>query len=304
VVDAAGPLAGELSALAAALCWAVAVALFRAPIAEHGARAVNLAKNAIACLLLALTMLALGEGGALAGASARSLAWVAFSGVLGLTLGDTALFSAVARLGPPRALLLQSFTPVFTALIAYLALGARIGGWQLIGGAVILAGVVLVVAAGLGTSPGRGTIGHAGVGWGLGVLAAFGQAAGIVLAKQAMVTLPIVSASFVRMGTGALGLALVLALSGRLRTTGHALVSPASLRRLVPASMLGTYIAFLLMMASVAWAPAAVAAVMLATVPMWSLLLDAGIHHRRVRPAELAGTLVAVAGVALVTLSP
>ncbi len=293
-------MGGELAALGAAVCWAVAVALFRAPIAAHGARAINLAKNAIAGSLLGITMLALGQGGALLSTEPRSLLLIAASGLVGLTIGDTALFSAVARVGPPRALLLQCFAPVFTALLAYVWMGDVLGGRELLGGLVILAGVSIVLAPGLraGTAAARGQR----VGLALGLLAALGQGAGIVLAKEAMTTMPIVAASFVRMATAALGLIVVLAASGRVAAAGRALMSRETAARLLPASMLGTYIAFLLMMAGVAWASAAVAAVLLSTVPVWSLLVDAAVHRRGIRPAELVGTLIAVAGVAIITL--
>lgn len=294
-----GTMGGELAALGAAICWAVAVALFRAPIAAHGARAINLAKNAIAGSLLGITMLALGQGGALVAADPRSLLLIAASGLVGLTLGDTALFSAVARVGPPRALLLQCFAPVFTALLAYLWSGDLLGGRELAGGLVILVGVGIVLAPGLraATPATRGQR----MGLMLGLLAAFGQGAGIVLAKEAMATMPIVAASFVRMSVAALGLIVVLGVSGRVTAAGRALLARETAARLLPASMLGTYLAFLLMMAGVAWSSAAVAAVLLSTVPVWSLLVDAVANRRWIQPAELVGTLVAVAGVAIVT---
>lgn len=303
--DAGSPIFGQAASLAAAVCWAVAVSMFRGPIADHGARAVNLAKNVVAGSLLGVSVLALGQVSALLDAAPRHLLLVAASGILGLTIGDTALFSAVGRIGPPRALLLQATMPVFTGLLAFAVQGTRPTLWQLLGGGVILLGVTLVVM------PGAGSAGLAAardrrairVGLGLGLLAAFGQAAGIVLAKEAMASLPIVGASCVRMIVGSLGLVLVLALAGRLGPALRVLVSRRGMARLVPPSLLGTYLAFLLMMAGIAWAPAAIAAVLLATVPVWSLLVDAWLARRPIRPRELAGTVIAVAGVALVVSS-
>lgn len=304
--EAASPLLGQVAALAAAACWAVAVTLFRGAIADLGARAVNLAKNAVATVLLGATVIALGQLTDLLQAPMAHWLLVSASGLFGLTLGDTALFAAVGRIGAPRALLLQSFIPVFTALLALAWLDSRPTPAQLFGGSVILIGVIVVVRSGAGADAAVSTPMTSRsfkLGLGLGLLGAFGQAAGIVLAKEAMTSMPIVGASFVRMAVGSIGLGLLLALDGRLGRVIRALTAPSGLARLVPPSILGTYVAFLLMMAGVAWAPAAIAAVLLATVPIWSLLIDAWTHRRAIGASELVGTLAAVAGVAIIALS-
>ena len=66
-------------------------------------------------VLQGLTLVALGQLDALRGVSTSALLYVAASGLVGLTIGDTALFGAVARLGVPRTLLLQTLSPVFAA---------------------------------------------------------------------------------------------------------------------------------------------------------------------------------------------
>lgn len=301
---AANVLLGEAAALASALCWAVAVAMFRRSIDAYGARAVNLAKNAVACGLLGITLLVVGQEPALLAASPQILWWIALSGFLGLTIGDTALFASVAKLGPPRALLLQTTTPIFTALLAYAHSGSRPSAGQMLGGVLVLIGVILVIrqpSTAIGTTAiDRRTVRN---GLALGLLGAAGQAGGIVLAKEAMTELPIVAASFLRLLVGGLGLAIILAFAGRLQATARVLASNRGLVALVPPSVLGTYVAFLLMMAGVAWAPAAVAAVLLATVPVWSLLLETRRTRRPVQPHELLGTVVAIVGVALVAIA-
>jgi drug/metabolite transporter (DMT)-like permease len=43
---------------------------------------------------------------------------LALSGVIGIGLGDTAYFAAINRLGPRRALLLETLAPPIAALLA------------------------------------------------------------------------------------------------------------------------------------------------------------------------------------------
>jgi drug/metabolite transporter (DMT)-like permease len=304
--------AGPLACLSAAFLWAVAISMFRRPVSRHGARAVNLVKCLLAAVLQGLTVWSLGRMGDLAEAPVRSLILTAASGLVGLTLGDTALFGSLARIGVHRTLLLQTLAPVFTALLAATWQGERLSGTQAAAGLVILGGIALVVmprraaGAGAATAPpprGDGAGGRLVLAGGVafGVLAAFGQGCGVVLAKAGMNELPVLGASFLRLGVAALGLALLELTTGRLGRLRRMLRDGPALARAVPATILGTYLALFLMMAGVALAPASVAAVLLSTSPVFSLLLEAIVERRPIRPRALLGTLLAVAGVALLT---
>jgi len=292
-------LFGEVACLGAALLWAVAVVLFRQPIAAWGARAINLLKCLLATALLLLTAIVFGGLQDLAVARPGHLALLALSGLVGLTLGDTALFAAVARIGAHRTLLVQTLAPVFAGLLA-VTLGERLSGVQLAGAAVVLAGVALVVGLdGGGSAPERAAVAR---GLGLAVLAAFGQGIGVVIAKEGMAAVPVLPATLVRLAAASVGLLLVAAISSGFAPLRGALRDGVTLRRAVPAAFLGTYVAMLLMMGGVALAPATMAAVLLSTSPIFSLGVEAVIDGRRPSTVAIVGTLVAVFGVAVLTI--
>jgi drug/metabolite transporter (DMT)-like permease len=305
-------LAGPAACLSAAFLWAVSVGLFRAPIQRYGARSINLVKCLVAAVLQGLTVWAVGQGGTLLDASGRSLVLIIASGLVGLTLGDTALFGAVVRIGVHRTLLLQTLAPVFTALIAFAWQGERLSRGQMAGAALVLAGIAVVVAP--PGSPRRWTLrppappanvpgGRALLiaGLLLGVLAALGQGAGVALAKAGMSDLPVMAASFLRLGAAALGLVLLSGLAGRLRALPRLVGDRSSTIRVIPATLMGTYLALFLMMAGVALAPASIAAVLLSTSPVFSLFLEALIDKKPITARGLLGTLLAVAGVGVLT---
>ncbi len=300
----APPLIGEGASLAAALCWAVALTQLRRPIVEHGAWTINLAKMVIASGLLGATAILAGQGGVLLHGSAAGLGMVAVSGVVGLTLGDTALFAAVARIGVHRTLLFQTLAPIFAALLAIGLYGERPSTAEAAGAAIILGGVTLVVIprSSRASSSSAATVSFDALGIALAVLAAFGQGAGVVLAKAGMDEIPVLAASFVRLGAGGVGLMVVMAFGARLGAAARAIASPATLRQVVGPSILGTYVAFLLMMAGIAFAPASVAAVLMSTTPIFSLFIDAKVEGTPITARGLLGTLLAVAGVAVLTV--
>ena len=287
---------GELSCLGAALLWAVAVQLFAAPISRHGARVVNLFKCTFATVLLGLTLVVLGGWGAFGTASRGDLALVALSGIVGLTVGDTALFAAVNRIGPHRSLLLQTMAPVFAIAMAW-PLGERMSIWQIVGSAVILAGVVIVLTGSRDSSTGHR--GRMGVGLAVGLMAALGQGAGVVIAKMGMTSVPVLPATFLRLGVGAVGLIVIALVVGGLGRAVRGLSDRKTFPRMAMASFFGTYLAMLLMMAGVAWASASVAAVLLSTPPIFSLGVQSVVERRPPSARGLIGTVIAVAGVSL-----
>ncbi len=292
-------LLGPASCLAAALLWAIALTIFRRPIEIFGARRINLAKCSLAAVLQGLTVVLLGQAGVLRDAPATSLAFIVASGLVGLVLGDTALFGATARIGVHRTLLLQTLAPIFTAIVAAIWQAERPTLTQAMGSALILAGVACVVA------PGRRArtrvASGVGVGIALGVVAAMGQGVGIVLAKVGMQDVAVLPASFLRLAVAAVGLAVIGAFASTRTVLPGTGPDSRIIARVLVATFLGAYLALFLMMAGVDLTPAAVAAVLLSTGPVFSLVLESVIERRPPTVRGVAGTLLAVLGVAVLT---
>jgi len=290
------PFLGESACLTAALLWAVSVVLFRGPIAAWGARTTNLVKCLLATVLLAITLPFFGGYGDFLATPGRELGFIALSGVVGLSLGDTALFAAVGRLGAHRTLLFGTLAPVFAGALAAV-LGERVSSTQLLGAGVVLGGVAIVVGPGNPDRNGGVRVAASGIVFAL--LAALGQGFGVVIAKAGMGTIGVMSATLLRLAAGLAGLLLAAAATGRLTKIKEAVTDREPMRRLVPASFLGTYLALLLMMAGVALAPATVAAVLLATSPIFSLVIEAIADRKRPTALAVLGTIIAVVGVAV-----
>ncbi|HRC27229.1 MAG TPA: EamA family transporter, partial [Alphaproteobacteria bacterium] len=79
-----------------------------------GAVAVNLLRLPIAWVLLSAALALTGTP--LAGLDGQRVTLLALSGLLGLTLGDLALFRAMVRIGPRLSSLLMALAPAFATL--------------------------------------------------------------------------------------------------------------------------------------------------------------------------------------------
>jgi drug/metabolite transporter (DMT)-like permease len=135
----------------------------------------------------------------------------------------------------------------------------------------------------------------------LGVAAAMGQGTGMVLAKVGMAEVAVLPASFLRLSAAAVGLVLLAVALRRTDRLRKLIRSPLMISRLLPATMLGTYLALFLMMLGIALAPVAVAATLLSVSPVFGLLIDVLVNKQPVTARGVAGTLLAVIGVAILT---
>ena len=74
----------------------------------------------------------------------KGAGWFVLSGVVGIFLGRRMLLDTIRTLGPARASILHSSSPVFTLVVAWFLVGERLGAYEL--------GLVALVIAGLWTT--------------------------------------------------------------------------------------------------------------------------------------------------------
>jgi drug/metabolite transporter (DMT)-like permease len=190
----------EALALLAAACWAVS-SLFSAPPAQRlGAFAFSRWRMLFASLLL--WALALSSGG-WRSLDASAMGWLALSGLIGIFIGDTALFACMNRLGPRRSGVLFACHALFSGVLAWVWLGEVLWGWALLGSVLLVAGVMLAIVWGKRSDEAHHweqTRGRLAVGVALGLLAALCQSVATLMLKPLMSTgMDAVAASAVRM---------------------------------------------------------------------------------------------------------
>ncbi|HIK45026.1 MAG TPA: DMT family transporter [Leptolyngbyaceae cyanobacterium M65_K2018_010] len=291
---------GELAALTAAFLWAVAAVMFSRLGQYLPPLGLNLAKGAIALGLLLATLVLLHRPPA--GLDLRSQAVLIGSGMIGIGLGDTAYFGAINRLGPRRALLLETLAPPLAALLALVSLGEVLSRRDGVGIALTLLGVGWVVSERTPAIPGesakpnrRGIV--------YGILAALGQATGAVMSRAMLAGTavdPLWSSLLRLMG----GLAVIVGLllgQGQGMAQISPLRSPRVLGVVALAAFLGTYLAIYLQQTALKYAPTGVAQALTATSPLFVLPLAAALGDR-VTGRAITGVLLALVGVGLLVL--
>ena len=203
----------ELAALAAAVCWTF-TAILAAPGVHHfGAVAFNRYRVVFAGTVLIVITSIMGLWSSVPNNAMLALIG---SSLVGIVIGDTALMQALKRIGPRRNSVLFATSAPMAAGMGFIWLGETLSTNLLIGCGLILLGVVNAVWWGRkneGQHRLEKVSGHLGWGILIGLTAAFGQAAGAVLAKPVLLAgADPIAASAIRVGFAAVVLLLVRAL--------------------------------------------------------------------------------------------
>ncbi len=294
---------GEIAALSASAVWAVASLLFALLGRTLPAATLNLLKCSIALALLWATML-LVEGTLWPAMAGADLALLAVSGFIGLTVGDTAFFESLNRLGPRRAILLSSLVPPLTAIAGLVVLSEPFTPPMLLGMALTLGGVTWVIRERAPERDGStlaASVVRAGVAF--GVLGGVCQVFVNVITKYAGGDLTALQVSVVRLSFGVIGLGLQAAIRGRLPGVRATFANRRALAALLGATLLGTYLGVWLMNIGLLYAPVGIASTLNSTSPIFVLPLAVLVLREKVSARAVVGAVLAVGGVAVLFLT-
>lgn len=318
---------GELAALLTAVCWTFTSTFFTLAGRRVGSVIVNRTRLLAAFgLMLLIHKIAMGTWFPSFDEPGRWF-WMGFSGLVGFTLGDASLFQAFVMIGPRLAMLLMSLAPALATLIAWIFLGETLTPVQLLGIGLTIAGVSWVVAersagnaiessqsdndfsgAKRSTShqPLLSTLNSrflAGILFGLG--GAIGQAVGLILSKIGLAgDYPVVSGNVIRLIAAAGSIWLVTLLRGEAVENFRRLrKEPIAIRDLLVGTIFGPVVGVLFSLLAVQKTEVGIASTIMALPPVFILPIAFLFFKEKIGWQAVAGTLLAVIGVAVLFLA-
>ena len=297
-------------AVLTAVLWAISP-LFIASVGRRiGSFNTNLLRATLAALtmlLVVLPVLALVRGQGFELPPARVLMWIVGSGVMGMVIGDACFYEALVRLGPRRAVKVNTLAPVVTLLIGWVALDETLTGRALLGAGMII-GAVTYAAFAQTAPPGTesrepGKVSAFGLL--LGVGSATFIALGAVLMRQAYKSpggerLDTLLATTIRVGTAAAVLWTIPIARGRVGAVLAHLKDADVRKRLAVGTLLGAFLGMMCFISAFKYAPAGLVSTITATSPLVILPLVAWRYHVRIGWGLVVAGAVAVAGVGLI----
>lgn len=290
---------GELAALLAAFLWAAASIVFSRLGQKIPPLQLNLLKGLVAIAFLILTLAIQGEW-------LPELNWIAIgfllvSGILGIGIGDTALFAAYNFLGARRTLLLKTLTSPLVAFLGLIFLQERLTPADWCGILLTLVGVAWVISERVSGTTDASQYFLPGIGW--AIVATLGEATGAILSRAALTQSNITPmwSTLLRLSAGVLVLLLWLFVKGRGAEgrKGRGEINKLSVKLLgiiAITSFFSTYLGIFLQQISLKFTAAGIAQTLGATSPLFVLPFAIWMGEQ-VSLRAFVGVLIALAGV-------
>jgi len=318
-----GSYTGHAAGLATSLLWTGTSVFFTGASRRLGPWAVNTFRILVAIALHALTF-RMTAGRWFPDATAEQLIYLALSGLVGLTIGDQALFSAFVRIGPRLSTLIAITAPLFALAIGML-LSLQVSGLNerpsvrgAVGIFMTLAGVAWVVLERPAASAAPRTPQYA-TGVALALVAAACQGGGLVLSKIGMGhgltgTDPVSpqAATYVRMVFAGIGVVPTWAVYRYRLQARRQHGAPLDARRMAEGlglasagALFGPYLGvWMSLLAADKVAKVGVAQTLCSLTPVFILPVAAALYRERISCRAAFGAVIAFAGVGLLFLSP
>lgn len=294
---------GELAALGTAFFWSFTSIFFSMSSKKIGSVNVNRIRLAFAVIYLMLANTILQGIPVPLDASLDRWFWLGLSGIVGLVLGDACLLQCYVLIGPRIGTLMMAMAPVIGTLLAWVMLGETLTLLEITGILVAVAGVSWVVLERNGhlmVSDRRRYL--LGILFGLG--AATGQAGGLVLSKMGLYGgYPALSGVVIRIIVATITIWLLALFSRQAKCTVQAgLADRRVLGWIALGATFGPFLGVWLSLISVQVTYVGIASTLMALTPIIVLPILKWGFKEQVSPRALFGTLVALAGVAILLL--
>ena len=303
---------GELAGLATAVLWALTSIFFGEAGKLIGSFFVNKIRLLFAVIIYSVVLL-ITTGQIIPVINMEQTFWLGLSGIIGLVIGDSFGFKAIVMIGPRLATLVYSSTPIMTILIAWGMLSEKLGFWEIFGIVITISGISWVVLERKNREnrnllydnhPDKGSL-KRGIVYGL--IAAFCQAAGLVLAKKGMFdaggVLEPMEASFIRILFSVIIIWLISAVRGQLPNLLRSMKNYKALGFSAAGAVVGPFLGVWMSLVAVKYISTGVAATLNSMTPVMIIPLVILYYKEKVSLRALIGAIIAVVGVSILFLA-
>ncbi len=310
-----GAFTGHAAGITTALLWTATSLFFAAGGRRLGTTVLNSIRIIFAIGLLATTHRLL-NGYWIPHAQSEQVVYLAISGLIGLSIGDQALFTAFVEIGPRLSLLVMTTSPIWAMLFGWLALSETLPATALLGIGLTVAGVGWVVLerpkVTTGNFPRRIR------GYVFALIGAMCQAGGLMLSKKGMghgwleadQHIPPLTATLIRMCFAAIGMVPIIIIyqsRGR-RRTKNVDAFPRSGSKYAGVlfaccgAVVGPFLGVWMSLVASDRAPLGIAQTLCSLTPLFILPFAVLIHKEKLSMRAIGGAVVAVLGSGLLFL--
>ncbi len=293
---------GEIAALATSLAWSFTSIFFTIAGKQVGSLVVNRTRLLFASIYLLITHFFLYGNFLPIHAESHRWAWLGISGFIGLVIGDGMLFNAFILIGARLSMLLMSLVPIISTILAWRFLHEILNIFEIIAIILTVSGIVWVILERNNRKNQMGSKNYF-----LGILFAFGGALGqafaLITAKKGLGgDFPALSANLIRIITATAIFWIVAIFQGKTVSNFYFWSNKKARWTIIGGSIFGPFIGIWLSLIAIKYANIGIASTLMALPPIFLLPLTYWIFKEKHSWQTIIGTVLAVAGVAIIFL--
>ncbi len=229
--------------------------------------------------------------------------YLTVSGVFGFVISSIFILRAFQYIGPRLTLLVASFAPILSAIIAWVFLGQELPNNAIWGIALVLTGIVWVVTEGDNDAKRKVEADNTDYRKGLifAVGGALGQAIAIVFSSQGVSgDFPAMSASLMRTFVAVVTIWLFIMSQGNVRRNLRLIIAESySMRFIMIAAVSGPVIGASLVLLSLQFTTVGVSSTLTNTTPIILIPIGYFVFKEKITARAIVGTMIAIAGIAV-----
>jgi drug/metabolite transporter (DMT)-like permease len=294
---------GEFAAILTSVFWTLSAIIFTFASRKVGSVVLNRLRLAFALVMLFIFhLLTQGKLIPLDAAPERWL-WLGLSGIIGLTLGDLALFQSYKLVGPRIGTLIMSCVPVLSVILAWLTLHETLRLVQILGILLAVSGIAVVVLERGGNGSASHDTHNYRSGIFFGFLAAIGQTVGLILTKQGVQGgFSSISAVLIRLLVATVAIWIVTFATRQTRATIAVLRDRKTFGLILAGSIVGPFLGVWFSTIAVQLSAVGVASTLTSLNPIFLLPFAHWLFHEKITPRAIAATFITLAGVMILFL--
>ncbi len=304
---------GEIISLIVAVSWTFSAWFADKASRRIGSMVTNVIRLALATLFLGILLWITTGHPYPVFADGKAWLWLALSALVGYVFGDFCLFNCYIAIGPRFGQLLMTLAPPCAAIAGFFLLGESLSWKSVLAMFVTLAGIAISILTRGGEKhhlqlslPLKGII--------LGIGAGIGQGVGLVLSKVGMEyysesiptdatamiesMLPFAS-TMIRAIVGFAGFFILLTLQKGLGNLKAGILDKKGMKYATLLTIFGPALGVSLSLMAVRYANAGIASTLMALTPVLILFPEVIINKQRIKPKEILGVTICMAGVAM-----
>jgi len=285
---------GIIAALGSALSWAFATVVFDRLGKLIPATGMTFFKGLFSLVLMLILIYCTGGFDSL---NLHDFFFLALSGIIGVSIGDTLFFRSLQDLGAKVQVLYFMLGQIVTMLLSFLLLGEVLNIEEYIGATILLCGVIVVTVGKQEDRPNktRGILG------GFASILCFSISS--IMVKVSIDDVGVPTATFWRMFFSTLSIMFIGFTSKRFITWYKPLKQVKTLLLFLLNVAVITYGGFLLSMLALKHISVSLSSVLTATEPVFVILLAYVINHERIAKKEFLGAVITISGLLMIILN-